>query len=128
MDEISGVLQAIDFRGFYKRHIPKFEPNGKAEVQCLCPFHEDENPSLSVNVETGLFNCFGCGEKGNAIQFLQKREGIGFKEALKRVKADCGLRVAEYGLRKERIRIRKTEGQNPSRQTGNCQEAQVSYP
>ncbi len=40
MDEISGVLQAIDFRDFYKRHIPKFEVNGGPEVSCLCPLHD----------------------------------------------------------------------------------------
>lgn len=92
MNEISGVLKAIDFRSFYQRHISKFATNGKTEVQCLCPFHEDKDPSLSVNVETGLFNCFGCGEKGNAIQFVQKKYGVGFKEALRRVKEEEGIK------------------------------------
>lgn len=35
----------------------------------LCPFHEDKNNSLSFSDEKGVFNCFGCGKKGNIITF-----------------------------------------------------------
>ena len=38
----------------------------------LCPFHHEKTPSFSVEPERGIFNCFSCGEKGNAIGFLQK--------------------------------------------------------
>lgn len=47
-----------------------------SEWSALCPFHDDRNPSLSINVETGLWLCFGCGEKGNAVQLgLEERVG-----------------------------------------------------
>lgn len=35
----------------------------------VCPFHADTNPSLSLSNEKGVFNCFGCGAKGNLITF-----------------------------------------------------------
>jgi len=35
----------------------------------ICPFHEDKSPSLSLSNEKGVFNCFGCGAKGNIITF-----------------------------------------------------------
>lgn len=35
----------------------------------LCPFHKDTSPSLSLSNEKGVFNCFGCGKKGNIITF-----------------------------------------------------------
>jgi DNA primase len=35
------------------------------EWQCLCIFHEDSSPSLSVNVVSGLYICYACGAKGN---------------------------------------------------------------
>ena len=35
----------------------------------ICPFHKDTNPSLSLSNEKGVFNCFGCGKKGNIITF-----------------------------------------------------------
>lgn len=34
--------------------------------RALCPFHPDTKPSLSINVEKGVFNCFGCHAKGKA--------------------------------------------------------------
>jgi len=47
----------------------------------ICPFHTDTSPSLSLSNEKGLFNCFGCGAKGNIITFyamlkkLKKKNG-----------------------------------------------------
>lgn len=35
----------------------------------ICPFHKDISPSLSLSNEKGVFNCFGCGVKGNIITF-----------------------------------------------------------
>jgi len=44
-----------------------------------CPFHEDSKASLSVNAE--VFHCFGCGAKGNVIQFVARKENLTDKEA-----------------------------------------------
>jgi len=43
-------------------------PYGKPKR--ICPFHNDSNPSLSLNDEKGLFNCFGCSAQGNIIDFI----------------------------------------------------------
>ena len=48
----------------------------------LCPFHTEKTPSFSVNSEKGVFHCFGCGEGGDVIRFIEKAEGLGFKSAL----------------------------------------------
>lgn len=85
------ILDLLDNEPFYQRHIPKFNPNGKKEVVCLCPMHEDKEPSLSVNVETGLWNCFaGCGG-GNAIQFIQRLYKLSFDEAVAKIKTEEGI-------------------------------------
>lgn len=34
-------------------------------IKCLNPEHEDNNPSLRIDKDTGIFNCFGCKFKGN---------------------------------------------------------------
>jgi len=52
------------------------------ELVGLCPFHSEKTPSFSVNEEKGVFHCFGCGESGDVIAFVQKVEGVGFLEAL----------------------------------------------
>lgn len=40
-----------------------------------CPWHEDKEPSLSVDREKGLYHCFGCGESGDAFALVQKMRG-----------------------------------------------------
>lgn len=48
----------------------------------LCPFHNEKTPSFFVSKERQLFNCFGCGEKGNVIGFIQKYKHLNYGEAL----------------------------------------------
>lgn len=51
----------------------------------VCPFHDDTNPSLSINPEKQIFKCFVCGTGGTAISFVQKYERINFIDAVKKV-------------------------------------------
>jgi DNA primase catalytic core len=48
----------------------------------LCPFHEDHNPSLSIDPKTNLFKCFGCGKSGDPIRFIELYEKKNFPEAV----------------------------------------------
>ena len=50
-----------------------------------CPFHDDSNPSLSVNPEKRIWKCWVCGIGGTEINFVQKYEKINYFEALKKV-------------------------------------------
>ena len=50
------------------------KPNGKKLR--VCPFHADKDPSLSLSNKKGVFNCFGCGAKGNIITFYAKLKEI----------------------------------------------------
>lgn len=49
----------------------------------LCPFHNEKTPSFNVSPQLGIFKCFGCGESGDAIGFLQKHEHLSFVEAIR---------------------------------------------
>ena len=42
----------------------------------LCPFHNEKTPSFVVNENKQIFKCFGCGEGGNVISFLMKKENM----------------------------------------------------
>ncbi len=48
----------------------------------LCPFHQERTPSFTVSPARGTFKCFGCGEGGDAITFVMKRDNIDFVEAI----------------------------------------------
>lgn len=46
----------------------------EAEQKIVCPFHDDVNPSMMVNFQTGTWYCFGCQRHGNARQFVSLME------------------------------------------------------
>lgn len=51
----------------------------------LCPFHAEKTPSFYVHPDRRSFKCFGCGEYGDAIEFIQKVEGTSFLETVRRL-------------------------------------------
>lgn len=49
-------------------------------VRCLNPEHEDRNPSMRIDQNTGIFNCLSCGYKGNIFElFGEKPNGLQIK-------------------------------------------------
>jgi DNA primase len=61
---------------------PKAQKGAGSEYLIRCPFHNDSTPSLGVNVAKGLFLCYGCGEKGNAVKLTKAlMKGISWKDA-----------------------------------------------
>jgi len=49
----------------------------------LCPFHNEKTPSFNVSPNLGIYKCFGCGEAGDAIGFLQKHEHLSYVESIR---------------------------------------------
>lgn len=66
-----------------------------ANYKGLCPFHSEKTPSFMVNEEKQIFNCFGCGEKGDVISFVQKYHKIPFMEAVEKLCEENGIRMPE---------------------------------
>jgi DNA primase len=56
----------------------------------LCPFHADSNPSLSINTKENYWKCFGCGEGGDAIHFVELFDQVEFTEAVARLSNGSG--------------------------------------
>jgi len=54
----------------------------------LCPFHDDRNPSLSIDPVKNEWQCFGCGRKGDVIEWVKCAEGVSFHHALELLKRD----------------------------------------
>ena len=48
----------------------------------LCPFHDERTPSFTVDAEHKLYHCFGCGEGGDAIRFVENTEALDFRESV----------------------------------------------
>lgn len=61
------------------------EQDGYEFIAC-CPFHSEDTPSFTIftgNDHVERFHCFGCGERGDVMDFVQKIKGVDFKEAIK---------------------------------------------
>jgi predicted Fe-S protein YdhL (DUF1289 family) len=51
-----------------------------------CPFHEENTPSFKIYSDDNRWHCFGCGESGDTIDFIQRQNGVGFIDAVKLLK------------------------------------------
>ncbi len=76
-----------------------------------CPFHNEKTPSFCVNVQKGIFKCFGCGEGGDAITFLMKINNRSFTEVIQDLAEQFGIELPhskgtnkEYTEEKQKIK------------------------
>ena len=63
---------------------------------CVCPFHNDRNPSMYVNPQGQFYHCFGCGASGDVITFVMEMESLGYVEAVKFLADRAGMELPEY--------------------------------
>ncbi|MDG0965947.1 MAG: DNA primase [SAR86 cluster bacterium] len=71
---------------------------------CLCPFHDDSNPSMAVNQDKQFFYCFVCQESGNAIHFLRRYENLEFVDAIETLASAAGMTVPYEGGKQEKTK------------------------
>ncbi|WP_344993271.1 DNA primase, partial [Tsukamurella soli] len=66
---------------------------GTGSMKGLCPFHDENTPSFHVRPNHGHFHCFGCGEGGDVIAFIQKIEHVPFVEAVQQLADRVGYSI-----------------------------------
>ena len=59
----------------------------------LCPFHNEKTPSFSVDEGRQTYKCFGCGEGGDVISFVEKYYNLDFMEAMEMLARDYGIEL-----------------------------------
>ena len=59
----------------------------------LCPFHKEKTPSFSVDPTKQLYHCFGCGEGGDVISFVEKIENLDFLESVEFIAGKVGYKL-----------------------------------
>ncbi len=79
--DTAALLSKVDIVSVIDRFVP-LKKSG-AEYEACCPFHTEDTPSFKVNPTKQIFHCFGCGEGGDAIKFVQKYQGLSFVDACK---------------------------------------------
>ncbi len=84
------IIERLDLPALIKELMPSCRPTGR-ELSGLCPFHDDQAASFSINPTTGYFKCHACGEKGSIFDLFGKVHGLDFPASIKALTARAGL-------------------------------------
>lgn len=77
IDEVRKKVNIVDVIGEYTQLVKRGRQwNGS------CPFHDDRHPSLFVEENKQVFNCFSCGRSGSVFSFIMEKEGLSYPEAV----------------------------------------------
>ncbi|MFY9402164.1 MAG: DNA primase, partial [Candidatus Omnitrophota bacterium] len=86
---LDDILSRIDIVELISSYIP-LKRTGRNFKAC-CPFHHEKTPSFIVSGDRQIYNCFGCGESGNAFKFLMRYEHMDFPEAVEVLARKAGV-------------------------------------
>ncbi|MBO0900029.1 DNA primase [Cellulomonas sp. zg-ZUI222] len=101
-EDVEAVRERVHIEEVVGAHVA-LRPAGVGSLKGLCPFHDERSPSFHVRPQVGRYHCFGCGEGGDVIAFVQKVDGLGFTDAV------------EYLASRAGMQLRYEEGGGPSR-------------
>lgn len=88
-----------------------------AEVRCKCPFHDDNEPSMSINLKKKVFACHAasCGDKGNILDFVSKMEDFDLRSAAAELADICNSTLAPAKKPAQRKKTRAKSDKKPAR-------------
>ncbi len=80
--DIERVKRSTDLRALVQSRGIELKKHGSKDWIGRCPFHADQDsPNFIVTPDKGLFHCMACGKAGNAIQFIERHDGVSFRHA-----------------------------------------------
>lgn len=91
-DDIAAVREKARIDEIVGQHVT-LRGAGVGSMKGLCPFHDERTPSFHVRPHLGLWHCFGCGEGGDVISFVQKVDHLSFTEAVETLAGKAGVQV-----------------------------------
>ncbi|HEV7171899.1 DNA primase [Pedococcus sp.] len=91
-DDIALVKERSSIEDVVREHVT-LRSAGPGSMKGLCPFHDEKTPSFTVRGAVGAWHCFGCGEGGDVISFVQKVEHLTFTEAVERLAQKLGMEL-----------------------------------
>ncbi|KQR16507.1 DNA primase [Cellulomonas sp. Leaf334] len=91
-EDVEAVRERAHIEDIVGQHVT-LRSAGVGSMKGLCPFHDERSPSFHVRPQVGRYHCFGCGEGGDVIDFVQKVDGLGFSEAVEYLAGRVGLQL-----------------------------------
>lgn len=106
-EEINAIRAKADIISIVGSYIPLTQ-RGK-NYFCVCPFHDDHAPSMSLSSEKQIYKCFSCGATGNVFTFVSEFENVPFIEAVSIVANKCGMELSQATFKSNTSQIFKEE-------------------
>lgn len=103
-NSIENLKNIVDIADVVGSYIP-LKKSG-ANFVCVCPFHNDKHPSMSVSPSKGIYHCFSCKAGGDAIKFVMEYEKLGYVEAIEKLASIYNVAL-EYTSSKNEPKIDK---------------------
>lgn len=100
IDEIRQSVDIVDVMGQYL----ELHKKGK-NYMAICPFHDDNHPSLSISQSRQIYKCFVCGNGGNVFTFIQEYLKVPFVEAVMKVAEFGHVDMSGYSLEKRVVKV-----------------------
>ncbi|HEX6479872.1 MAG TPA: CHC2 zinc finger domain-containing protein [Ktedonobacteraceae bacterium] len=91
IEEIKAKVDVVEEVGL----VVALQKSGKS-LKGLCPFHNERTPSFYVFAESQTWHCFGCNEGGDVFTFVEKQQGLEFRDALLYLAEKAGVPVEDY--------------------------------
>ncbi|MGW8565259.1 DNA primase [Isoptericola sp. NPDC055881] len=91
-EDVEAVRERARIEEIVSAHVT-LKPAGVGSLKGLCPFHDERSPSFHVRPGVGRWHCFGCGEGGDVISFVQKIDGMGFTDAVEYLADRAGVQL-----------------------------------
>mgnify|MGYP000893012606 CR=1 FL=1 len=91
-EDIDAVRERARIEDVVGEHVT-LKSGGVGSLKGLCPFHDERTPSFNVRPQLGLWHCFGCGEGGDVISFVQKINHLPFTEAVEYLAGRVGVQL-----------------------------------
>ena len=101
IENLKNIINIVDVIGSY---IP-LKKSG-ANFVCVCPFHNDKHPSMSISPSKGIYHCFSCKAGGDAIKFVMEYEKLGYAEAIEKLASIYNISL-EYTSSKSELKVDK---------------------
>ena len=103
-NSIENLKNVVDIADVVGSYIP-LKKSG-ANFVCVCPFHNDKHPSMSISPSKGIYHCFSCKAGGDAIKFVMEYEKLGYVEAIEKLASIYNVAL-EYTSSKNEPKIDK---------------------